>query len=59
MATIQPKGENLRQSVKWISAAHEESPHKDYTKLIEEACFRFNLTPKEEAYLLSFYKNEK
>jgi len=56
MATIQPKGETLRQAVKWISGQLEENPERKTSGLIQEACARFNLTPKDEDYLTSFYK---
>ena len=56
MATIQPKGESLRQAVRWISQHLEEDPERKRSALIEEACLRFNLTPKDEVYLTSFYR---
>lgn len=55
MATIQPKGENIRRAVKWISEQREENPDKGLGRLIQEACRHFNLTPKDEVYLESFY----
>ncbi len=59
MSTIQPKGENLRQAVRWISAERLEDENKALSQLIQEASLRFNLSPKEEAYLISFYKEKK
>mgnify|MGYP001054361587 FL=1 len=58
MATVQPKGETLRQAVRWISEQLEEDPDRKRSGLIQEACARFNLTPKDEVYLISFYKPE-
>ena len=55
MATIQPKGEKIRQAVKWISAERLEHENKALSGLIREAANRFNLSPKEEEYLFSFY----
>jgi hypothetical protein len=55
MATIQPKGEKLRQAVRWISEEQQEGKEKSVRKLIREAAMRFNLSPKEEEYLFSFY----
>ncbi|MFH1953784.1 MAG: hypothetical protein ABIL06_19465 [Pseudomonadota bacterium] len=55
MATIQPKGESIRQAVKWISAERLEDEKKALSKLIREAALRFNLSPKDEEYLCSFY----
>jgi hypothetical protein len=58
MATIQPQGENIRQAVKWISAELQEDPSKRVQKLVQEAALRFNLSPLEEEYLVSFYRKE-
>ncbi len=56
MATIQPKGEKIRQAVKWISAEVQDDPNRPLVKLVQEACRKFNLSPLEEEYLVSFYK---
>lgn len=56
MATIQPKGEKVRQAVKWISEIRKEDEGRRIGLLIQEAAGRFNLSPKEEEYLVSFYK---
>jgi len=58
MATIQPKGEKVRQAVKWIAAERTENEAKAISLLIQEAALKFNLSPKEEEFLNSFY-NEK
>lgn len=58
MATIQPKGENIRRAVKWISDQREENPDRPIGRLIQEACRQFNLTPKDEVYLESFYRSD-
>ena len=52
MATIQPKGENLRKAVKWISEERQYDSKRKYHILIEEACLKFNLSPAEADYLL-------
>jgi hypothetical protein len=58
MATIQPKGEKVRQAVKWISSEKTEHPQKDMASLLREAALRFNLSPREEGFLFDFYKEE-
>jgi len=58
MATIQPKGEKVRQAVKWISSERMEDPEKKLTALLRDAALRFNLSPREEAFLFDFYKEE-
>ena len=51
MTTIQPKGENLRKAVKWISEEHQYDPTRNYRSIIEEACLKFNLSPMDAEYL--------
>jgi hypothetical protein len=58
MGTIQPKGEQLRQAIKWISAERMENEKRSIPMLIEDAALRFNLSPKDEEFLRSFYKEE-
>ena len=59
MSTIMPKGENLRQAVKWISENLKEDGNAKIPLLIEKAGIRFNLSPKDEEYLRSFYKDKR
>ena len=56
MATIQPKGEKVRQAVKWIAAERLEDETKAFSMLIQEAGSRCNLSPKEEEFLRDFYQ---
>jgi hypothetical protein len=56
VTTIQPKGEHLRQAIRWISAERLEDESKPIAKLIQEAGQRFNLSPVDEEYLVSFYR---
>jgi hypothetical protein len=48
-----PKGENIRQAVKWISEMRKEREDIQMWALIEDACLRFNLSPNEEIFLRS------
>lgn len=50
MATIMPQSELARKALAWISAERAETG-KPVPKLIEEACVRFNLGPKDAEYL--------
>ena len=50
--TIQPKGENLRKAVKWVSGERKYNPEKELKALIEEACLKFNLSPMDADFLL-------
>jgi len=59
VVTIQPKGEKVRQAVKWISSELQEDETKSIPKLIQEAAMRFNLSPVEEESLVSFYREKE
>jgi len=56
MATIMPEGEALRKAVKWISAEIAEHPDKSLQGLVNEAVMRFDLSPKDSEFLMSFYR---
>ena len=59
MATIQPKGERVRQAVKWISSERLEDENKEISILIQEAASRFNLSPKEEEFMRAVYEEKQ
>jgi hypothetical protein len=59
VATLQPKGENVRQAVKWISGELKEDENKSIPLLIQDAALKFNLSPKDEAFLCVFYQENK
>jgi hypothetical protein len=60
MATVQPQGENLRKAVKWISEERKYGTgEKKPSALVEEACLKFNLSPKDAEYLMKFVQHEK
>jgi hypothetical protein len=57
--SIEAQGENLRKAVKWISEERTVNSQADLKKLVENACVRFNLSPKDEDFLLRFeHKDE-
>ena len=58
MSTLQPQGEKLRKAVKWISEKRKENPDINPVKLVDEAGFQFDLTPKDSEFLLRFVKND-
>ncbi len=59
MATIVPKGEAIRQALKWISDNRLSDEKKSISLLIQEAGLKFNLSPNEEVFLINFYKENK
>jgi hypothetical protein len=52
----QPKGEELRQAIKWIDAERQDNPKKSLPKLVEEAGLKFNLSPKDAEFLMRFLR---
>ncbi len=56
--TIMPEGEDLRNAVKWISEMRQTEPDRNDRKLVDEACLRFNLSPKDAQYLNRWTKGE-
>lgn len=56
MSTIMPNEKRLQDAVRWISENRET---KDVQELIKEACFKYNLNPKEEEYLLRLFREEE
>ncbi len=49
--SIQPQGEDLRKAVKWVSDERTYSPGKELKALIDEACTKFDLSPKDAEFL--------
>ena len=56
MATIVPEGKNVKQAIKWISENLKEHQTQNPREFIEKAGARFNLSPRDEEFLRSFYK---
>jgi hypothetical protein len=59
MAATLPKGEKMKRVIKWISSRLEDVESKGLFQLIQAASREFNLSPKEEEFLMSFYKKER
>lgn len=55
---IQPKGEKLRKAVKYISEMRKDDPDIKLGKLIDDASFRYDLSPKDTEFLTRFVKQE-
>ena len=59
MSNIMPEGEDIRKAIKWISSHLEENPKQPVQQLVEKAVFNFDLSPKDAAFLLNFFKDRK
>ena len=58
MPTVLPQSESLRHAVKWISDRLREDRKQSQLKLVQEAVFRFNLSPKDEIFLYQLYQRQ-
>ena len=50
--SIQPKGEDLRKAVKWVSEECKYNPGKELRAVVDQACLKFNLSPKDAEFLI-------
>ncbi len=58
MPTMMPDGEDMRKAVKWISESLETNPDQSRMKLIEEAVFKFDLSPIDTDFLINFFRKK-
>jgi len=56
MRQLYPEGEDLRRAVKWVSSNLQDDPRQDLRPLIQEAIFKFDLSPKDAEFLIEFYR---
>jgi len=54
-----PQSELTRKAVAWICEVRDSGDQRAVSVLIEEACVRFNLGPKDMEFLLRFFKENK
>ena len=59
MTMVQPDEEKIRRATKWLIEERKFSPDSSITKLIEEACLKFDLSPMDAEFLQRFVKDEK
>jgi hypothetical protein len=61
MTEVLPKGEDLRRAVKWVSANLLENSDQPVQPLVQEAIFKFDLSPMDADFLIRFYskRNEE
>lgn len=58
MSDIMPEGEDIRKAVKWIASRLEENPPQPRHKLIDEAVFKFDLSPLDAEFLTNFFQKK-
>jgi len=58
MHDLLPEGEDLRRAVKWISSHLQENPDQKVQALVQEAIFKFDLSPRDGDFLIGFYSRK-
>ena len=53
-----PEGEDLRRAVKWVSANLQENPEGKVSRFVQEAIFKFDLSPKDADFLINLYSRK-
>ena len=59
MHDLLPKGEDLRRAVRWASERLQEDPEQPVQPLVQEAIFKYNLSPKDAEFLIGFFRDRK
>lgn len=59
MSNLLPEGEDLRRAVKWVSDNLQDDPDQPLQPLVQQAIFRFNLSPRDAELLIDFYRKAK
>jgi hypothetical protein len=59
MHDLLPEGEELRRAVQWISSHLLEDPECAILPLVNEAIFRFDLSPMDAEFLIGLYRRIK
>ena len=58
MTTVKPQSELMKQAVSWVSEQLGEKPGQ-LVRLIDEAGMRFNLSPKDQSFLKTFFSENE
>ncbi len=59
MHDLLPDGDDLRRAVKWIAVHLQENPGQPLPPLVQEAVFRFDLSPRDADFLINLYHRDK
>lgn len=56
MTPMMPEGTMVRKAIQWISKMREEGGIHPLPNLIDQACVRFNLSPKDCDFVHRFFR---
>jgi hypothetical protein len=55
MHNLLPAGEDIRRAVKWVSDNLREDPEQSVQPLVQNAIFKFDISPKDAEFLIGFF----
>jgi len=56
---LEKKGDNITRAINFIDSGLKEKSKPSVHRLISESGARFNLSPKDEEYLIRFFKQRQ
>ena len=56
--SLLPEGEELRRAIKWIACRLNENADLKLGSLLQEAIFKFNISPRDAEFLVNFYRKK-
>lgn len=56
MSPTMPEGTTVRKAIQWISKMREEGAIHSLPSLIDQACIRFNCSPKDCDFIHRFFR---
>ena len=59
MHELLPDGEEIRRAVKWVSGRLQENPGQPVGPFVQEAIFKFDLSPLDAEFLIMFFGQRK
>lgn len=59
MHDLLPDGEDLRKAVRWVSESLQQDARQQVPPLVQQAIFKFNLSPKDADFLIGFFRERK
>ncbi len=59
MHDLLPDGEDVRRAVKWVSGNIQENPGQSVQPLVQEAIFKFDLSPRDAEFLIGFFSGRR
>jgi hypothetical protein len=59
MHDLLPDGEDIRRAVKWVSGHLQEDSGRPVQPLVQEAIFKFDLSPRDADFLIHFFSQRK